>query len=58
MKKTNYVAFCEHCGLPRVFTDYAWRMYYKQAKWKVFYCYTCEKDNKLPEYLLKIIDEL
>jgi transcription elongation factor Elf1 len=57
-RKLAYLAFCDHCGDPKVIDKYVAVNYLKQNNIKSFHCNNCSKTTRIPDYLLKIIDEL
>lgn len=53
-----YLAFCNHCGEPKLISKYVAINYIKKERISSFYCDNCTKTTTIPNHLLKIIDEL
>lgn len=57
MKKTDYLMFCNRCGLPRKIHEQIIREYFGMPI-DGLYCENCGHCNKLPDHLRKIKDDL
>lgn len=56
-KKTEYLMFCDQCGLPQIIPTYILQAYIASGVTGV-YCSNCAKRITVPEYLRKIAGEL
>jgi hypothetical protein len=57
-KKTEYLAFCEECGVPKVIPINVIRSYWLLKGVNKIYCESCHHANVIPEYLRKMHNEL
>jgi hypothetical protein len=58
MKKSEYLFFCQHCGVPQRIPEFALKMYLCDELVKQYYCKNCSQENKIPEYVKKLKSEL
>lgn len=56
-KKTDYLLFCDSCGIPQHVPNYILQTYIAIGVSGV-YCKNCDKRIVVPEYLRKIAGEL
>lgn len=57
-EKTEYLAFCEKCGVPKVVPIHVIRSYWLLPVVDKHYCSHCDHPNPIPDYLRKIGNEL
>jgi hypothetical protein len=56
-KKTEYMLFCSRCNMPQPIPKYILQTYIKVGVSGV-YCKNCENKTVLPDYLIKIAQDL
>lgn len=56
-KRTDYLLFCDQCGMPQLIPIFIMHTYIARGVGRV-YCKNCEKRIEVPDYLRKIAEEL
>lgn len=57
-KKTDYLMFCNHCGLPQHIPIYIIKAYFTLNGVEGVYFWNCTKQIDIPDFLRKIAKEL
>lgn len=57
-KKTNSLAFCEHCGLPLEIPNYIIKSNFMVPGMTGVNCNNCKREINIPNYIRKIAGDL